>query len=109
LPKYEVTEIGRSKVIYKYECPKCLSLYVGRTKRSLSIRIKEHMRADTGRHHLTCRNTVGLEHCFKVIDSAASIRDLVILEALHIRSLRPLINTQLCADGTSDVLSMNLF
>ena len=40
----------RSCVVYKFVCASCKADYIGRTKRHLSTRIKEHLETDKKSH-----------------------------------------------------------
>ena len=90
----------RSRVVYKFTCAGCNSVYVGETCRHISTRVREHLCTDKNSHvykHLqsykTCKDSCD-ESCFKVIDSAKTYHQLKIKEALHILWEGPNLNKQ---------------
>ena len=90
----------RSRVVYKFTCAGCTSVYVGETCRHISTRVREHLCTDKNSHvykHLqsykTCKDSCD-ESCFKVIDSAKTYHQLKIKEALHILWEGPNLNKQ---------------
>ena len=104
--------ILRASCVYMF---KCLDdpdyTYIGKSKRHLRRRIKEHSKsAGAIFDHLkrcdTCANTNILDNQFNIIDKANSDFDLQILEALHILSERPSLNKQLMCDGSSFMLNI---
>ena len=62
----------RSRVVYKFICAGCNSVYVGETCRHISTRAHQHLCTDKN------------SHFYKVIDSAKTYHQLKIKEALHI-------------------------
>ena len=91
-PKSSFSSQLKSKVVYRLECCRCKSSYFGQTVRHLTTRIEEHRKEDTpvGQHIRQC----GSEIKWKIIDQASSSIKVLILEALHIRKERPVINTR---------------
>ena len=96
----------RSRVVYKYNCPKCnLGTYVGSTDRLLKIRIDSHRGVSyrTGNplntldpspirsHNVKCNKKIEYDH-FNIISTANSQQDLLILESLLIKSNSPKLN-----------------
>ena len=86
----------RSRVVYKFRCAGCNSVYVGETCRHISTRVREHLCTDKNSHiykHLqsykTCEDSCD-ESCFKVIDSAKTYHQLKFKEALHICGMGPI-------------------
>ncbi len=49
----------RSSIVYQFSCPGCQSLYIGKTERCLSTRLKEHSTCDSSKiyaHINSCEN-----------------------------------------------------
>ena len=99
--KDPVSVSATPNVIYEFSC-NCGCNYVGRTKRRLGDRIKEHIpkwylenKKKTGestitKHLLTCTNPpTDPRNAFKIIRKARSINELKILEAIFIKRLKP--------------------
>jgi len=98
----------RKNVVYKITCNSCLGIfYVGETKRSIRDRYNEHLGDARLRREYTPlgEHMIGkhsnMEHSdtntnFKVeiLATARDNADLKVLESLHIRNLRPQLNTQ---------------
>ena len=94
-----------SKVVYKYQCPDCMSRYVGSTCRNLKIRISEHKGVSyrTGmnitkpsfskirEHSLECKHAIS-EQGFSIKYRANNISDLRIAESLTIMKEKPELN-----------------
>ena len=93
--------------MYEYCCVRCTSAYVGMTSRTLGSRIDEHRGVShrTGQFlshpsYSAVRNhandcDVRIDHnSFKILTSAASPLDLKILESLHIKKSKPILNGQ---------------
>lgn len=99
----------RSSIIYCFTCPSCQAGYVGSSTRALKVRIAEHLgqSARTGRpvhspphsavreHAGTCKIRLSPDH-FEIIDSSNNF-DLRILESLHIKQRKPLLNNMMSA------------
>ena len=93
--KQPVDKMLRSGVVYKLTCPGCEACYVGETIRHMLSRFKEHIRAGPVKQHLTlCAATITEENVDILQSSARGEDFLLTLEALHIRELRPTINTK---------------
>ena len=87
----------KSKVVHRFECCGCKSIYVGQTVQYLTARIEEHRKEDTsvGQHIRQWGSESGKsEFNWKIIDKASSSIKLLTLEALHIRKESPAINTR---------------
>ena len=86
-----------SNVIYEIRCPGCDFGYVGMSSRHLITRIKEHFRP-TGvitKHLQTCGGSMDPFTCAQIIDKTSrNIVYLSILEALHIREIKPSLNSK---------------
>ena len=95
----------RAKVIYKFTCLRDADIsYIGKTKRHLAIRAKEHYNTSSAvRQHLdsciTCRSQPNCE-CFSIMDYGKSDYECSIKEALHIKMAKPYLNRQLFASGS---------
>ena len=92
-----------AKTVYKYTCSRDANLtYIGKTKRHLATRVKEHGCTNPpttaiGNHLTTCmacRSHFSLNK-FKIIDTARSNLQCCIKEAIYIKRQKPIINTQL--------------
>ena len=84
----------RSKVVYKVKCPRCEACYVGQTGRHLSTRIKEHSSSGPVRDHFKNCNIALLMDNVSIMMSARNMYQLLTLEALAIKALKPLLNTK---------------
>ena len=89
-----------SNVIYKYTCSGCHSSYVGLTTRHLITRINEHRTRDgpIKEHGQECDTNddefVPKEN-FEILNRTnRGMLVLSILEALHIREIKPILNTR---------------
>ena len=78
----------------------CSARYVGETSRHFAMRVREHLSTDMTSHihkHLqaleSCSNLC-TENNFKILDSASSVCQLKIKEALHILWEKPSLNKQ---------------
>ena len=94
--KPPVEKMLKSGVVYKITCPSCQACYVGETTRHLQARFKEHQqRAGPMKQHLKdCDTTLTEEDIDILHSSARGEAFLLTLEALHIRELKPTINTK---------------
>ena len=98
--KDPVPKFLKSFVVYKFVCPGCNACYIGEKTRHLSTRIKEHL--ETGKKsnifaHLVNNEAcqaLSTEHCFEIIDSAATPFRLTLKEAMHIIWKKPSLNKQ---------------
>ena len=89
--KDSVPDKLRSRVVYKFSCAGCSARYVGETSRHFTTRVREHLSTDRVSHvykHLQnsdkCRNLC-TEKNFIILDSASTVFQLKIKEALHIQ------------------------
>ena len=80
----------RSYVVYKFACGSCKPDYIGRKKRHLSTRIKEHLETDEKSHvykHLNesqrCK-ALSNSDCFSILGYATTQYSLSIKEGMHI-------------------------
>jgi len=86
----------KSGIVYKIECLRCLSCYVGQTSRHLLTRMKEHQKIQSpvGSHFMKCEVAVTVDNIAIVASSTKSMAHLMTLEALMINSIKPSINTK---------------
>ena len=90
----------QSNVVYYFKCNSCAANYVGQTTRHCSVRIDEHLGKDKASHiykHLNTNDNckqVNNDKSFKIIDRASTKYTLGLKESLHIKWLKPTLNTQ---------------
>ena len=100
----------RSKVVYQFSCSRDVSTtYVGRTKRHLATRMREHRtQPSVVRTHLdVCPDCVAnFDTCFKVLESAQTEFQLSLKEAIAIHEREPCLNKQLANHGASVYLRL---
>ena len=96
--KDRVTEVMRQSLcVYHIKCKDCSADYIGKTKRTLAYRIREHSRMTTSnvyKHHLDTGHHIDYDGV-KIIDRADNDRKLQIKEILHIDRRNPSLNKQL--------------
>ena len=79
-----------SKIVYKFTCAGCISVYAGETSRHLSTRVREHLFCDKNCYvcklfkSSCCYREACEEKISAVQDSANTAYKLKIKEALHI-------------------------
>ena len=97
-----------SKVVYKFRCPldKDQS-YIGKTKRHLNIRVKEHLNLNSSvnSHILHCSCKPSIDD-FCILSKATTEFELNIKEALFIKELSPSLNVKLANSGSSYYLKI---
>ena len=103
--------ILRSNVVYKYTCSSdTTSYYVGKTKRRMDNRIKEHKYTLSNSaiysHLIQCNQCCDKygPNQFKIINSGINDLEISIKEALLIKLMKPPLNSQLFNNGTSHIL-----
>ena len=86
----------KSGVVYKISCPRCPSCYVGQTSRHLITRMKEHngKSKPVRRHFEACECEFTMDDVEIIKSTSKSVYHLMTLEALLIRSIKPIINTR---------------
>ena len=100
-----------ANVVYKFQCLiDSNKAYIGKTKRHLTTRVKEHCQGPSAiRSHMdecnVCREKVSSES-FTIIDSGQTDFDITIKEALYIKSHKPVLNKQLHSQGSSFILNL---
>ena len=93
--KPPVEKMLKSGVVYKLTCPRCNACYVGETSRHLQTRFKEHIKKGPMNIHLKeCKTSISEENVDILKATARGENYLLTLEALHIRELKPSINTK---------------
>ena len=93
--KEPVEKFLRSKVVYRIKCSHCKVCYVGKTRRHLQIRFREHLNKGPVSAHLgNCVGGISRDNV-DILGSAPRGEDhLLTLEALWIRELKPVLNAQ---------------
>ena len=101
----------RANVVYQFQCS-CdkNASYIGKTKRHLSLRTKEHLDGKSAisthlRSCTSCQQSCDITD-FHILSSGSSDFDIKIKEALLIKSNRPFLNTQLKENGASFLLNI---
>ena len=84
-----------------FSCARCGACYVGETARHFSMTVREHLFSDCNSHiykHLkdseSCRYLCS-EACFSILDSAPTVFQLKVKEALHVEWEWSSLNKQL--------------
>ena len=92
--KVKVPKMLQSNVVYKISCSRCDSSYVGQTARHLQQRYREHMGSQgiIRKHYEEC-GSIPSEDLVNIIGKANGER-LLTLEALHISTIKPVLNTK---------------
>ena len=100
-----------ANVVYNFKCLRDANVaYIGKTKRHLATRVKEHGHSSSAIHdHLeiceTCKSKYSV-NCFKVLERGNNDLEITIKEALHIKYNRPSLNKKLFTQGTSFLLKI---
>ena len=86
----------RSKLVYKITCSRCNVCYVGKTRRHLQVRFKEHLsKSGPVKKHLEqCSDGITEDSVDILGATSRGEMHLLTLEALWIRELKPYLNTQ---------------
>ena len=86
----------KSGLVYKIDCSRCNSCYVGQTSRHLLTRFKEHLRSSSpvSKHMTSCNYKVTIDDVTILSAAAKAMNHLLFLEALFIYELKPSINTK---------------
>ena len=98
-----------ANAVYQFQCLcDANKFYIGKTKRHLATREREHRQSSSAIHdHLMnckfCKENYSVNF-FKVVDRGNSDLTISIKEAIHIKLKRPNLNKQLFNFGTSSVL-----
>ena len=95
--KPTVPRMLSSGVVYKIQCPGCLSSYIGQTVHHLQTRFREHL----GRNGIIRKHVEQCNYPSPITDENVSILaksnisyKLLTLEALFIHQMKPIINTK---------------
>ena len=86
----------RSKVVYRISCKDCDGFYIGKTIRSLKIRIGEHKKginSSVHKHMEINGHQIDWENV-SILDRASNDQKLLLKEMLHINKLNPSMNIQ---------------
>ena len=108
--KSRLPDLIHSHVVYKYSCPvdpdHC---YIGKTKRHLVTRIREHAQSNTQSaifdHRLEC-DCIFLPAHFRILRVCNDDYSLNICEALHIKESNPSLNRTVVNNGQSCFLQL---
>ena len=93
--KPPVQKLFKSGVVYKIECSRCNSCYVGQTSRHLQTRFKEHLSSGPVQQHFEdCDMDLSEEHISILGTTSKGEITLLTLEALWIRDVKPQLNTK---------------
>ena len=93
--KPPVQKLLKSRVVYKIECPRCTSCYVGQTSRHLQSRFKEHASNGPVKQHFNDCDVELNENCISILGTTSKGEvTLLTLEALWIRDVKPNLNTK---------------
>ena len=86
----------RSKLVYRITCSRCNVCYVGKTRRHLQVRFKEHLakKGPVKAHLQQCLGGITEESVDILGATSRGEMHLLTLEALWIRELKPYLNTQ---------------
>ena len=86
----------KSKCVYQFTCPGDLrQTYIGKTKRHLAIRCKEHLKGNSAifEHVSKCPHCKGGSlDSFKILNNGNSDLEIKILEVLQIKKCKPTLN-----------------
>ena len=107
--KCPTPKLLKANVVYKFDCLCDINIsYIGKTKRHLATRIKEHRseKSAIGQHLQTCHTCDHNfnENQFKILSTGNSDFDCKIREALLIKSQKPTLNQQLLQNGSTFIL-----
>ena len=107
--KCPTPKLLKANVVYKFDCLCDINIsYIGKTKRHLATRIKEHRseKSAIGQHLQTCHTCDHNfnENQFKILSTGNSDFDCKIREALLIKSEKPTLNQQLFQNGSTFIL-----
>ena len=97
--------INQQCVVYKFECDLCDADYVGKTRRHLFQRIKEHKHSAIGKHLRDAHNQRNndLREQFTILKKCRGKFECLIYEMVFIQEMKPELNTQ------SDSIKAKLF
>ena len=99
-----------AKVVYQYSCSCDKSLtYIGKTKRHLTVRSKEHFQRESPiRNHIqSCSKCKYSDMSnFNILNSGRTDYEIRIKEALYINNLKPILNRQIPHSGASYFLNV---
>ena len=106
--KSRCPKLLQSMIVYKVTCSVDQNVaYIGKTKRHLGLRMKEHTLPSSSfsavfQHIATCNCSPN----FTIIKSCTDEYELSIMEALFIREQKPSLNTALAGHGSSIYLKL---
>ncbi len=101
----------KTNVVYKFSCLRDANVsYVGKTKRHLVTRVKEHLKLKNSaiKQHIdncnSCKD-INITH-FKILHSGTSDFNVKVKEALEIKRVNPTLNIQMYQNGASFLLNV---
>ena len=85
----------KSHVVYELTCNVCNSIYVGQRCWHITTRVAEHVMVDSpmGLYAIEC-NGAKTAFQWKILDQCSNQSKLMTLEALYIKTLKPVIDTR---------------
>ena len=88
--------IKLNRIYYKITCPRCLSCYVGQTKRQLQCRFTEHLQKGPVKIHIAqCKVDLDPSCDIQILGSTSrGEKHLLTLEALFQKDISPSLNTK---------------
>ena len=90
-----VPKMLRSDVVYKIECPRCNSSYVGQTSRHMQQRYREHFgKNKLPKKHFDSCEIAPTYDCVSILGHSKTDAKLLTPEALFIKKLKPSLNTK---------------
>ena len=101
-----------ANVVYKFNCLRDANVsYIGKTKRHLVTRVREHSNtASAVCEHLescdVCRSEYSVGKNFSILDKGRDDFEITIKESLQIKNNRPPLNKKLMTQGTSFLLKI---
>ena len=84
----------KSMVVYKICCSRCDACYVGQTTRHLITRFKEHLQKGPIKSHIKNCNKITIDDVEIITRTNRNSFFLMTLEALHIKDIKPDLNTK---------------
>ena len=97
-------------MVYRFNCSRDADVsYVGKTKRHLVTRVREHSKsASAVCEHLevcdVCRSEYSVEKNFRILDKGKNDFEITIKESLQIKNNRPPLSKKLMTQGTSSAM-----
>lgn len=102
--------LSRSNIVYKIKCDNCNGFYIGKTKRCLGIRIKEHQDENSNSSILKHAKDTGHQINWdqvEILDRADNDKLLLLKESIYIQNLNPTLNIHTQTASFSLILNFN--